>query len=155
MTCLIRPLSEDDIDAICAIENASFSNPWTRKMFLAELNFQGFHFSRVAEDEASGQLVGYNFFWIVPEDEVQIANIAVHPDHRRQGIAQLLIDDAIQEGKVRNVTSVSLEVRESNLPARKFYEKLGFKQVGNRPNYYNHPKEDALILRLFFGDDLG
>jgi len=150
MTCIIRPLSKDDIDAVCVIENASFSNPWSRRMFLSELKHSGFYFSRVVEDQASGQLVGYNFFWIVPEDEVQIANIAIHPDHRRQGIAQLLINDAINEGKNMKVSSVSLEVRESNHPARTFYEKLGFQQVGQRPNYYKNPKEDALILRLFF-----
>jgi len=80
-------------------------------------------------------------------DETDIMNIAVHPDWRRRGIAEGLIDCLIQELKNRGSHALMLEVRVSNDPATALYEKLGFRQVGRRKNYYRNPKEDALILR--------
>ena len=74
-------------------------------------------------------------------------NVAVHPDRRRQGIAENLITHLIQELKNRGSHALMLEVRASNAPAIALYEKLGFRQVGLRKNYYRNPKEDALILR--------
>ena len=80
-------------------------------------------------------------------DESDIMNIAVHPDWRRRGIAEKLIDYLVQELKKRGSHALMLEVRVSNDPAIALYEKLGFQQVGRRKNYYRNPKEDALILR--------
>ena len=73
-------------------------------------------------------------------------NIAVHPLHRRKGIAEGLIAALSSELKEQNVLSLALEVRVSNLPAISLYEKLGFCQVGRRPGYYRNPKEDAIIM---------
>ena len=74
-------------------------------------------------------------------------NIAVAPEFRRMGIAQMLIDRLIADLAQRSVRFLMLEVRVSNAPAIALYESLGFRQVGRRPNYYHNPKEDALILR--------
>ena len=74
-------------------------------------------------------------------------NIAVSPDYRRQGIGEKLVTELVEGLKVRGNHSLMLEVRASNIPAQKLYEKLGFRLVGRRPRYYHNPKEDALILR--------
>ena len=80
-------------------------------------------------------------------DASDMMNIAVAPAFRRQGIAEKLIDMLILQLMERGSNSLTLEVRASNMPAIALYEKLGFTQVGRRPNYYRNPKEDALILR--------
>ena len=80
-------------------------------------------------------------------DETDMMNISVHPDYRRQGIAQMLADRLVEELKTVGSRALTLEVRASNVPAISLYEKLGFQQVGLRKNYYRNPKEDALILR--------
>lgn len=148
MTLLIRPFASSDLAAVVAVEKLSFSDPWNWAMFASELQDRDYNFGRVAVEEKSGEVAGYCFFWIVPGDEAQISNIAVHPDRRRQGVAQFLLAEVVRESRAREATSVSLEVRESNAPARAFYEKMGFIEVGRRPKYYQNPKEDALILRM-------
>ena len=80
-------------------------------------------------------------------DETDMMNVAVHPDHRRRGIARQLIDALIQALKERGSHSLTLEVRSSNAPAICLYNQLGFEEAGRRRNYYRNPKEDALILR--------
>jgi len=148
MNPILRPFCPDDLDAVLAIERQSYSNPWTPAMFLAELHDKGYNFGRVAAEAETNDVLGYCFFWIVSGDEVQISNIAVHPNYRRQGIAQRLIEEAVRLGCERGASSVCLEVRESNTTARSFYAKLGFIEVGRRPRYYTNPVEDALILRM-------
>ena len=74
-------------------------------------------------------------------------NIAVHPDHRRQGIAAALLQRLLEDLARMGSHSLTLEVRKSNAPAISLYEKLGFVQIGCRPRYYRNPKEDALIMR--------
>jgi ribosomal-protein-alanine N-acetyltransferase len=150
MNLHIRPLSITDIAAIHEIEQQSFSDPWTKRMFFSELVSRGFNHSRVAVDAATGQIIGYCLYWILPGDEVHINNIAVHPSHRNRGIGNSLLREAMENGRRFEIHGVTLEVRESNTVARKFYERLGFEEVGRRVKYYCKPKEDALILRLFF-----
>ena len=80
-------------------------------------------------------------------DETDVMNVAVHPDFRRRRIGEALVLELVEQLKARGNYCLTLEVRASNDPARKLYEKLGFQQVGLRKNYYRNPKEDALILR--------
>ena len=98
----------------------------------------------VAEDD--GVVVGYVGSQTV-HPETDMMNIAVIPERRREGIAEVLIDSLIVELKRIGSSCLTLEVRASNLPAISLYHKMGFRQVGLRRNYYRNPKEDALILR--------
>ncbi|HOJ59129.1 MAG TPA: ribosomal protein S18-alanine N-acetyltransferase [bacterium] len=148
MTIHLRPLVREDLNAVLAIERVSFSDPWTRGMFLSELEPRGYNQAFGAVDTATGELVGYCFIWVLVEDEIHIANIAVRPSHRKLGVGRLMINEAIRRGKEAKAGGITLEVRESNTGAREFYRKLGFEEAGRRVGYYRKPFEDALILRL-------
>ena len=143
--CFIRPVSSDaDIDDILRIETISFTNPWTREMYLSELEHRDVSFFYIACD-AVGEAVGFCSCWLVL-DEIHINNLAVLPEHRRGGVASALIEHMLKEGRSRGARRATLEVRRSNEPARKLYEKFGFAVTGVRRGYYTKPDEDALIL---------
>lgn len=143
--CFIRPVSSDaDIDDILRIETISFTNPWTREMYLSELEHRDVSFFYIACD-AVGEAVGFCSCWLVL-DEIHINNLAVLPEHRRGGVASALIEHVLKEGRSRGARRATLEVRRSNAPALKLYEKFGFAVTGVRRGYYTKPDEDALIL---------
>lgn len=128
---------------IAQLEKLCFSDPWSEQSVSGELN-NVLSLWLVAEDE--GKVIGY-----VGSQSVlgaaDMMNIAVHPDRRRQGVAERLVLALVDALKERMIHSLMLEVRVSNDAARALYEKLGFVCVGRRPGYYRNPKEDALILR--------
>jgi ribosomal-protein-alanine N-acetyltransferase len=136
--------SPDQIDAVLAIEEASFTNPWTRVMYLAELENTGVSFCFVAKDPA-GRVVGFCSFWRVL-DELHINNLAVLPDMRRAGVATALLTHVLSHGARLGARRATLEVRRSNEPARLLYERFGFTVAGVRHGYYTKPVEDALVL---------
>ena len=136
--------SPDQIDEVLAVEEASFSHPWTREMYLSELQNRGVSFCFFARGE-SGRVVGFCSFWRVL-DELHINNLAVLPDVRREGIASALLARVLQEGASLGARRATLEVRRSNEPARLLYERFGFSIAGVRRAYYSDPIEDALIL---------
>jgi ribosomal-protein-alanine N-acetyltransferase len=136
--------SPDQIDDVLAVEEASFTNPWTREMYLSELENRGVSFCFVAKEE-SGRVVGFCSFWRVL-DELHINNLAVLPDTRRSGIASALLKHVLREGARLGAERATLEVRRSNDAARLLYERFGFSIAGVRRNYYSNPAEDALIL---------
>ena len=141
----IEPLaSPDEIDAILAIEQASFTNPWTREMYVAELKNEGVSFFYLARDKGR-QIVGFCSFWRVL-DELHINNLAVVPGFRRQGVATALLRRVMDEAARFGIRRTMLEVRQSNTPARQLYERFGFVVAGTRSNYYTNPIEDALVL---------
>ena len=143
--CFIRPLSsETDIDDILRIESISFTNPWTREMYLSELEHRDVSFFYIARD-AVGEAIGFCSCWLVL-DEIHINNLAVLPEQRRSGVASALIEHVLKEGGARGAHRATLEVRRSNEPARKLYEKFGFSVTAVRRGYYTRPDEDALIL---------
>jgi len=143
--CFIRPLSsEADIDDILRIESISFTNPWTREMYLSELEHRDVSFFYIARD-AVGEAIGFCSCWLVL-DEIHINNLAVLPEQRRSGVASALIEHVLKEGGARGAHRATLEVRRSNEPARKLYEKFGFTVTGVRRGYYTRPDEDALVL---------
>lgn len=145
MPWLIEPLSShDQIDDVLAIEEASFTNPWTREMYLAELENRGVSFCLLAMD-ASGFSVGFCSFWRVL-DELHINNLAVRPEVRRLGVATALLERVLGEGVRLGASRVTLEVRRSNDAARLLYERFGFSIAGVRRGYYTKPIEDALVL---------
>jgi len=141
----IEPLaSEADIEAIIAVEHASFTNPWTRDMYLAELENRGVSFFFVARDDRR-QIVGFCAFWRVL-DELHINNLAVLPEARRTGVASALLRRVLAEGAKLGARRATLEVRRSNDIARRLYERFGFSVAGVRRGYYSQPTEDALVL---------
>ena len=136
--------SPDQIDAVLAIEQASFTNPWTREMYKAELENPGVSYCYLAKDGV-GRVVGFCSFWRVL-DELHINNLAVLPAHRRAGVASALLNRVLQQGAASGARRATLEVRRSNDAARLLYERFGFTVAGIRPGYYTKPVEDALVL---------
>jgi ribosomal-protein-alanine N-acetyltransferase len=139
-----RVTAANQIDAVLAIEEASFTNPWTRAMYLTELENTGVSYCFLAKDEER-QAVGFCSFWRVL-DELHINNIAVLPPFRRLGVATTLLTFALSEGVALGARRATLEVRRSNDHARLLYERFGFTIAGVRRDYYTKPVEDALVL---------
>lgn len=139
-----RTLADVDLDDILAIEKASFSNPWTRDMYVRELQNPDVSFLYVLRTPEAG-IVAFCSFWLVL-DEVHINNLAVRGDFRGQGAGTALLEHVLEAGASRGAQRATLEVRRSNAPARRLYERLGFEVAATRPNYYISPPEDALIL---------
>lgn len=136
-------MTAEHVAQIAQIEALCFADPWSEAAIAPELE-NPLSLWLVALD--GQRVVGYVGSQSVM-GEADMMNIAVRPEYRRQGIAEMLIGQLVSELKARQVHCLSLEVRASNFGAQALYEKLSFLQVGCRPNYYRNPKEDALILR--------
>lgn len=145
---LIRRARLADVSSIWAIEKVSFPTPWSRWTFLAELG-QGKSHSLVAGPAPPDpwQTWGYLVFWVVL-DEMHILNLAVHPQHRRRGIARRLLAEGTALAQTLGAKVAWLEVRPSNHAALALYKSFGFKEMGRRPGYYDDTQEDALLLVL-------
>ena len=139
----IRLMQLADIEQLAELEKICFSDPWSVQAFQYELNNPLSLWLVAVEGNTVAGYVGSQ----TVIDESDMMNIAVHPDFRRQKIAEKLIQNLIPMLDARQSKSLTLEVRVSNAPAIKLYEKLGFIQVGRRPGYYRNPREDAYILR--------
>lgn len=133
-----------DIENVIAIERASFQFPWSTRFFLDELQVDC---ARSILAEVDGRIVGYVLFWFLPE-EVDIHNIAVHPDFRRQGIGRLLLEQVVDAARRQERLRVTLDVRFSNAPAQNLYRSFGFVIRGLRKGYYSDNGEDALVMAL-------
>ncbi len=127
------------------VERACFSSPWSQGLFLHELRVP---FSLVTaawvQDGEGEHLIGYICRWLVG-DEIQILNLAVHPDRRRIGLGRALVERVIDEAQERGVSKVLLEVRRDNSAGRCLYRAMGFSECGVRRNYYGR-REDAVIM---------
>lgn len=141
----LRPAAASDVDAVVEIERASFSDPWSQRSFEALLRDARVIFTVAALQD--GTVAGYVVAWFVA-DEGEIANLAVAPAARRRSVGATLLDATIRLARSRHVTSLYLEVRDSNVAARALYASRGFVEVGRRRRYYRRPEEDALVLRL-------
>ena len=139
-------MKAEHVPQVAQLEKMCFADPWSEMSIESELRSIWSYWLVAVEND---QVVGY-IGSQTSIDETDVMNVAVHPDWRRRGIAQMLIDHLIAELKNRGSHSLTLEVRASNAPAIGLYEKIGFAQVGCRKNYYRNPKEDALILRKTF-----
>jgi ribosomal-protein-alanine N-acetyltransferase len=138
-----RVSSPVQIDAIMGVELVSFTNPWTREMYLAEFENPDVSFFFLAN--RGHQVVGFCAFWRIL-DELHINNVAVLPEARRAGVATTLLERALAEGQALGARRATLEVRRSNTAGLALYAKLGFTVEAVRPGYYTKPDEDALIL---------
>ncbi|HEY8794000.1 MAG TPA: ribosomal protein S18-alanine N-acetyltransferase [Gemmatimonadaceae bacterium] len=141
---VLRVAREADIDAVLAIEHASFGDPWNRSAFVELIDDPRVAFLIA---DAGGEVRGYIVAWFVL-DEGEIGNLAVADVARRHGVGARLLDGAIAAVRAADVHSLYLEVRDSNAAARALYASRGFVEVGRRRDYYRRPKEDALVLRL-------
>ena len=142
-----RVSSEQDLDEIVEIEAASFSSPWTRQMYVRELENPDVSFLyvlRLAQDGRDA-IVGFCSFWLLL-DEVHINNLAVRPECRGRGYGGKLLGHVLGVGAERGARRATLEVRRSNGPALRLYQRFGFEIAAARRNYYVGPSEDALIL---------
>ena len=140
---IIEAMTSAHVPQIAELEKLCFSDPWSEKSVASELNNPLSHWLVAVEDDA---VLGYIGSQTVL-DESDMMNVAVSPAHRRKGIAEALVlalADALRE---KGSVKLTLEVRASNVPAITLYEKLDFKPIGLRKNYYRNPKEDALILQ--------
>jgi ribosomal-protein-alanine N-acetyltransferase len=140
----IEPLTHADIDDVLAIEEAAFTSPWTRAMYLRELENGGVSFCYLARDP-DRLAVGFCSFWRVL-DELHINNLAVLPGRRRAGIGSMLLTFVLKKGVELGATRATLEVRRSNESALLLYQRFGFTVSGVRDAYYSKPVEDALVL---------
>ena len=143
MDVRIEPMTAADVPQVAELEKACFSDPWSEISVASELENPLSCWLVALDGETVAGYVGSQTVL----DETDMMNIAVHPDFRRKGVARGLILALIGELKKRGSRCLTLEVRASNDPARALYESLGFAHVGTRRNYYQNPKEDALILR--------
>ena len=148
MNIKIVPMTADHLEELEKLERICFSRPWSRKMLAEELENQCAAFL-VAEDAVTGKVVGYAGLLVVA-DEGYITNVAVFPEYRRQGIAAQIIQVFINFALGNHLAFLTLEVRPSNTAAIALYQGFGFEEVGRRKNYYDLPKEDALILTREF-----
>lgn len=139
-----------DIPDVLAIERESFKSPWSQAAFEAEMekSYAGLKLARLKAGDSDRQLLGYVCFWLAAE-ELQITNIAVHPQYRRRGIGLHLLLHALELGRETGAQLAVLEVGSSNKPARALYEKLGFAVVQKRTRYYPESNEDALVMGLY------
>jgi ribosomal-protein-alanine N-acetyltransferase len=149
-TLLVRPMIKRDIKSVMAIDKSSFSLPWSERSYRYDLTQNKTARMWVAELKLgieSYEVVGMVVMWIIM-DEAHIGTIAVHPDHRRQGIAQKLMKKALEDAKKCGAKTITLEVRRSNQAAQAMYAGMGFSIVGTRPRYYKDNAEDALLMTV-------
>jgi len=144
MPAVERLASAADLDGVLAIEEASFNNPTTREWYEGELKRPEVCFIYVLRTPDS-PVSGFCAFWLVAE-QAHINNLAVRPELRSRGLGTLLLEAIIVEAAHLGASLLTLEVRQSNEPALRLYERAGFHQAGLRKNYYTNPIEDALIL---------
>ena len=143
----IVPMNADHLDEVAELERICFSVPWSRNMLAEELDNLLSAFLVALDD--NDKVVGYAGVQIIL-DEGYITNVAVRPECRRQGIAAKLLQVFLDFAKANKLAFLTLEVRASNYDAIALYGTRGFRSVGRRKNYYEHPKEDAIIMTLEF-----
>ena len=146
MTQDIRQMEEKDIDSLVIIEEECFSLPWSKKAF-QESYVKDYAYFFVAEIDK--EIVGYVGLYKMGNDG-DITNIGISSLHRRKGIGYKLMSSVLDFAKRENMEHITLEVRESNIPAIALYEKLGFVKVGIRKDFYEKPVENAIIYQYIF-----
>ena len=148
MKIQIVPFAAAHVDAVADIEQACFADPWTREGLREELDNPCACFLTAVDE--TGTAAGYIGCHTVL-DEGYIANVAVSPAFRRQGIGRMLVQELLARSEA--LAFVTLEVRASNAPAIALYTGCGFVPVGTRKNFYSHPAEDALLMTAYLKED--
>jgi [ribosomal protein S18]-alanine N-acetyltransferase len=133
----------DDLPTVQAIEELSFTTPWPPHAYRSEIETN--RLAQYIVARVGGEVVAYAGMWMMV-DEAHVTTFAVHPGWRRQRIGERLLLTLLDLARGRRAREMTLEVRLSNLAARRLYEKYGFRPVGLRPRYYSDDNEDALIM---------
>lgn len=142
-TFIIKRMTEEDVAAVAALEGENFSRPWSYDAFFQTLSDENY-IVIIAKDRDA--LLGYCVLLCTGE-EADITNVCTAPSARGKGMATAMLTVLMEEGKNRGVAEYFLEVREGNVPARSLYTKLGFEEIGLRKNYYEEPKEHAVLMK--------
>ena len=143
MPVSVRRAGREDLPEIIAIEEASFSVPWSHQALAAELENRTARYYVLERED--GTVAAYADVWLIA-DEGQLANIAVRPDCRGLGYGEILLRTAMEALFEEGCTTFFLEVRQSNVQAKGLYHKLGYEAVAVRKGYYTQPDEDACIM---------
>ncbi|MGP1569469.1 MAG: ribosomal protein S18-alanine N-acetyltransferase [Eubacteriales bacterium] len=138
----LRPADKDDIMNMAALDSACFAIPWSLDSFENELENVNTTYVVVCDGD---EIVGFAGFWKIA-NEGHITRVMISKDYRRQALGKVMLEFLMMLGKDMGVSEYTLEMRRSNEPALKFYEKLGFAVEGIRPKYYQNNMEDALVL---------
>ena len=149
MAVRIVPMKTEHLDAVAELERTCFTVPWSRNAIAEELD-NALSAFLVALDEEE-RVVGYAGLQVVL-DEGYITNVAVRPDCRRRGVAGRLLDVFERFAEGNHLAFLTLEVRAGNYAAIALYGRHGYRGVGSRKNYYEHPREDAVIMTREFGE---
>lgn len=142
LTTTFAPLTDDVLDQVLAIEQMSFPEPWSRKLFEQEMNHSASEFIVMLVDN---KVIGYGGFWRVL-DEAHITNVAILPEFRRHGLGSRVLVRLLEIAREKGARRATLEVRESNAAGISLYRKFGFEPVAIRAKYYAKTNEDALIM---------
>ncbi|WP_346354860.1 ribosomal protein S18-alanine N-acetyltransferase [Azotosporobacter soli] len=141
-TVVFRRMNLADVDGVLAVEQATFSVPWSRDAFVGEMNNELAMYIVALE---GGKIIGYAGAWVIV-DEAHVTNVGIIAEWRGRGLGERLMRELIAKVKARGATAMTLETRVSNRVAQSLYGKLGFKSAGFRRKYYTDNQEDALIM---------
>ncbi len=142
-TWTIRQMTEEDVAAVAALEAENFSRPWSYDAFSKTLSDENYIVIIAKDTDA---LLGYCVLLCTGE-EADITNVCTASAARGKGVATGMLTALMEAGKSRGVAEFFLEVREGNVPARALYTKLGFEEIGLRKNYYEEPREHAVLMK--------
>ena len=142
-TLIIRQMTEEDVAAVAALEAENFSRPWSYDAFYKTLSDENYIVIIAKDTDA---FLGYCVLLCTGE-EADITNVCTVSVARGKGVATEMLAALMEAGESRGVNEFFLEVRESNTPARNLYTKLGFEEIGLRKNYYEEPKEHAVLMK--------
>lgn len=138
----IKKMTETELNQVAAIEAEIFTSPWSKQGFEETLPMDNVCFLVAAEEQ---EVLGYCGLYMAA-DEGEITNVAVKPEYRRRGVADLILTEILKLGEANKISQFYLEVRVSNEAAIRLYEKHGFKKQGIRKNFYQNPREDAYVM---------
>ena len=145
------PLAHKHLNAIMPIEEEAYPEPWSRGMFRDEIKNDRSFFSVAFVDY---ELIGYAGFWLVA-DEAHITSVTTRHDWRGRGLGRRQVEHLLAEAIRVGCKIATLEVRESNTPARSLYDSMGFREIGRRRQYYTASKEDAIVMLKDLGEPQG
>ena len=140
-----RLMEKSDLEKVAELEQEAFSDAWNVAMLAEELENKLSTYIIMLQNDS---IIGYAGFMLVV-GEADVTRVAVFKEHRGKGLGNALTEALVNKAWQLGAEAITLDVRESNVPAIKVYEKNGFKSVGVRPNYYEKPREGAVIMWLY------